>query len=207
MEYLDRLVEFISGHPPLVIYLVLFAGAFLENILPPVPGDTLIVFGAYLAGRGVLNELEVFAWLWVGSFSGGMLVYALGYRKGRVFFNSWSPRIFSEERFGRAERWFTRYGGKLIVFSRFIPAVRCVIGISAGISKVRPLPMAAYLGVGTLLWNGLLVYAGLLVGTNWRLILRILSAYNRAMLAVLLLALALGAVYAIRRRKRIVSKP
>ena len=195
MEYFDRFVAFISAQPPLLIYLALFLGAFLENIVPPIPGDSIIVFGAYLAGRGVLNEAEVFGWMWVGSFSGCMLVYAVGYRRGRAFFVARSPRIFSEARFAQAERWFARYGGKLIVFNRFLPAVRCVIGISAGIGGVKPVRMALYVALGTLIWNGLLVYAGLLMGANWKLILRILRAYNRAMLVLLALAAGVAIWY------------
>ena len=160
------------------------------------------MFGAYLAGLGLLNEVEVFGWLWAGSFSGCMVVYGIGYRKGRAFFTARSPHIFSDERFARAERWFDRYGGKLIVFNRFIPALRCVIGISAGISRVKPLRMAACVALGTLIWNGLLVYAGLLLGSNWKVILRILKAYNGVMLALILLAACVGAVVWYRRVSR-----
>ncbi|MSS72358.1 MAG: DedA family protein [Candidatus Latescibacteria bacterium] len=202
MEYLDQFVSFISAYPPALIYLVLFLVAFFENLIPPIPGDSIIVLGAYLAGRGVLNEAEVFIWMWLGSFSGCMFVYAVGYRKGRAFFVARSPRIFSPERFAQAERWFDRYGGKLIVFNRFLPGVRCVIGISAGIGGVKPMRMALYMTLGTLIWNGLLVYTGILVGSNWKLILRILKTYNRVLMVLFILAAGGGAAVWYRHRRR-----
>lgn len=201
MELLDRFVAFVSASPPALIYLVLFLSAFWENLIPPIPGDSLIVFGAYLAGRGVLNPAEAFLSTWVGSFSGCMLVYAVGYRKGRAFFVARSPRVFSPERFAQAERWFDRYGGKLIVFNRFLPGVRCVIGISAGLSHVKPVRMALCVALGTLVWNGLLVYAGTLVGSNWKVILQVLKTYNHVMMGLLLAAGVTAALWHRRRRR------
>ncbi len=202
MELLDQFVAFVSAYPPALIYLVLFLGAFLENLIPPIPGDSLIVLGAYLAGRGVLNPAEAFLSTWVGSFLGCMLVYAVGYRRGRAFFVARSPRIFSPERFALAERWFDRYGGKLIVFNRFLPGVRCVIGISAGLSHVKPARMALCVALGTLVWNGLLVYAGMLVGSNWKVILQVLKTYNSVMMGLLVLAAGVTAAFWYRRRRR-----
>lgn len=202
MEYLDHFVNFVSAYPPALIYLVLFLGAFFENLIPPIPGDSIIVLGAYLAGRGVLNEVEAFTYMWLGSFSGCMLVYAVGYRKGRAFFIARSPRVFCPERFAQAERWFERYGGKLIIFNRFLPGIRCVIGISAGIGGVKPARMALYVALGTLIWNGILVYAGILVGSNWKLILNILKTYNRVMTVLLVLAAGVGVAVWYRRRRR-----
>ena len=202
MELLDQFVAFVSAYPPALICLVLFLGAFLENLIPPIPGDSIIIFGAYLAGRGVLNPAEAFLSTWIGSFSGCMLVYAVGYRKGRAFFVARSARVFSPERFALAERWFDRYGGKLIVLNRFLPGVRCVIGISAGISHVKPVRMALYVALGTLVWNGILVYSGILVGSNWKLILQILKTYNRVMMVLLILAAGVGAAFWYRRQRR-----
>ena len=207
MEYLDRFFNFVSGQHPYLIYLALFFGAFLENLIPVIPGDSIIVFGAYMAGLGILGAGEAFVWIWLGSFSGCMLVYLIGYYKGRSFFVARSRRVFSDARFAQAERWFARYGGKLIVFSRFIPGVRAVIGISAGLSRVRPLRMGIYVALGTLIWNGILVYLGILLGTNWKLIIKILAAYNRAMILLLLVgACAAGAVWYRRTRLKLGKK-
>ena len=203
MEYFDQFVAFISGQSPVLIYTTLFLGAFFENLIPPIPGDSIIVFGAYLSGRGVLGKTEAFIWMWIGSYTGCMFLYVIGYTKGREFFVSRSPRIFSPERFAQAERWFERYGGKLIVFNRFLPGVRCVIGISAGLSRVKPWRMGLYVALGTLLWNGILVYTGIVVGSNWKLILQILKTYNHIMMVLILLAgCAFAAIWFRRRKKR-----
>jgi len=51
---MEDLLDFIKSVDPLWMYMILFVGAYIENIIPLIPGDTIVVFGAYLAGIGTL---------------------------------------------------------------------------------------------------------------------------------------------------------
>ncbi|MGA1199995.1 MAG: DedA family protein, partial [Candidatus Latescibacterota bacterium] len=100
MEYLSELgtsfLAFLNEQPPAWIYLFLFLGAFMENVVPPIPGDTLIVFGAYLAGVGIIQVWPAYMVMWVGSALGCLLVYGLAFWKGRAFFLKFQFRFATE---------------------------------------------------------------------------------------------------------------
>ena len=205
MEYFAEIwtefLEFLRTQPPAGIYFFLFLGAFLENVVPPIPGDTLIVFGAYLAGIGIIRAMPAYLSMFAGSALGCMLVYALAYLKGRELFMKWEPRIFTEDRMRRGEAWFDRYGPRVVIFNRFLPTVRAFIGVVAGLSRMHPVRMFAYVILATLLWNSLLVYFGLMVGENWGLVVDVLKAYNRVLIVLIVIAVA-GYFLWWRKRKR-----
>ncbi|MDP6039678.1 MAG: DedA family protein [Candidatus Latescibacteria bacterium] len=189
-----------NNQPPGWIYFFLCFGAFMENVFPPIPGDTLIVFGAYLAGIGVIGVWPAYFAMWVGSAVGCLLVYGVAFWKGRSFFLRLNLKFLNEENLDSAETWFTRYGDKIVVFNRFLPTVRAFVGIVAGISQMHPVRMTLYVLVGTFLWNSLLVYFGLMVGENWQLVIDVMKTYNRV-LAVLMVAGGIGFWWWRRKKK------
>jgi membrane protein DedA with SNARE-associated domain len=191
MEYFaqewDGFLAYLNEAPPNWIYFFLFLGAFMENIVPPIPGDTLIVFGAYLAGMGVIRVAPAYVAMWVGSAAGCLAVYAIAYAKGRDFFLRLEARFFDESNIETAETWFARYGSRIVIFNRFLPTVRAFVGIAAGIIRMNPLQMILYVLIGTFLWNSLLIYFGLMVGENWQLVIQVLKTYNQVVFAFALL--------------------
>jgi len=196
MEYFaelwDGFLAYLNTQPPGWIYFFLFVGAFMENVVPPVPGDTLIVFGAYLAGIGVINIWPAYAAMWAGSAIGCFLVYWVAYVKGRDYFLRLEARYFDESKIEVAETWFEKYGVRIVIFNRFLPTVRASAGIVCGIIRMNPVKMAIYISISTILWNSLLVYFGLLVGENWKLVITVLQTYSKVVIS---LALIVAAVY------------
>ena len=83
IESILSLTENLNG---LYGYLVLCVCAFIENIVPPIPGDTVVIFGGYLTGIGRFNVLGVVLSTTVGSFAGFMVIFFLGRLLGRKFF-------------------------------------------------------------------------------------------------------------------------
>ena len=203
LEYIAELwnafLAFLNDQPPGWIYFFLFLGAFMENITPPIPGDTLIVFGAYLAGLGVIRVWPAYLAMWAGSALGCLLVYALAYWKGRAFFLHLDLKFLTEKHIDAAAHLFARYGDKVIIFNRFLPTVRAFVGIVAGIYRMHPLRMAIYVLIGTFLWNSLLVYFGLMVGENWAFVIEVMNAYNRVVIGLMVAA---GIAFYIWYRKK-----
>lgn len=200
-EYLDQLVEMLSQLDPGWTYVLLFVSAFLENVIPPVPGDTVVVFSAYLVGRGVLGIWPVYLSTCGGGTLGFLAMYYLGYSRGRSFFTGPRRRVFNPENLAKAEKWLGRYGAYLILANRFLSGVRSVIALSAGVGGMNWKKVALCGAASMAVWNGLLLYAGLLVGQNWEQVVRWIEQYNR----FLALGLAGVAVFLIgrwwRRRK------
>ena len=209
MEYLaefwDNFLIYLNNQPPGWVYFFLFMGAFLENVVPPIPGDTLIVFGAYLAGIGVIQVWPAYIAMYVGSAMGCLLVYGMAYVKGRDFFLRLERRFFDESKIEVAEIWFEKYGIRIVIFTRFLPTVRAFVGIVAGIIRMNPVRMTLYVAIGVFLWNSLLVYFGLMVGENWQLVVTVLRTYNKVVITLVLVVG--GAYYGWKYWKRRKSEP
>jgi len=164
---MEECLNTIQSLPLPYIYFALGFFCILENLIPPVPGDTVLVFGAFLVGKGVLNLLWVCISTILGTFLGFMLLFWIGtvlgdrFLKGDIWF-------FKRSDIERAIKWFERYGYLFVLINRFLPGIRSVISISAGITKLRPSMVAIYCLIGSALWNGIWIYMGYLIGKNWQ---------------------------------------
>ena len=185
--YPESLIAELSGIDPIWAYCILLLSAFLENLIPPVPGDTVVVFSAYLVGRGTLGLWPVFLMTWIGGTAGFLGMYYLGYSRGRAFFTSRGGRFFSLEGLAKAEFWLQRYGVILLLGNRFLSGIRSVIAIGAGLGGMKWMTVAVCGAISMAVWNGLLLYAGLVVGQNWGQVTGLLKQYNRVLLGLLLL--------------------
>ena len=207
-ELLHGAIEQMSSWPPWGSYTFLGLSAFLENVIPPVPGDTVVVFGAYLVGLGVLRWEPVFFATSAGGTLGFMVMWYVGLTHGRSFLEGHSRRVkvFSEKHMQRAEVWLERYGLWLVVANRFLTGIRSAIALSAGIARMRFRGVLLMSMLGMMAWNAILLGAGLMVGRNWNLVLEWVSVYNRlGMLLLVSLLLAFLGRRWYRRRKAAVA--
>jgi membrane protein DedA with SNARE-associated domain len=184
---LDAFILYISSLTPFWFYFALFASTYIENIFPPVPGDTVTVFAAYLAGRSHDYFTGVFISTSLGSIAGFMTYYVVGRLIHPEYFLRKNFRIFPAEMFALASAWFKRYGYWIVLLNRFLSGIRSVISIICGIFRLPPLRVLALTTIGCSLWNGLLIWAGYLLGDNWRMIEPIMQRYSHILLGLLVL--------------------
>ncbi len=189
MHYIDAIIRGISSLPTVIIYLFLCIGAFTENICPPVPGDTIIAFGAFLAGQNRLNFFIAYLCTTAGSLAGFMFVFWLGLHLGKRFFVDREYAFFKREDIVKAEKWLNRYGYLIILINRYIPGIRAVISITSGILRLSPMKVMIMALLGCATWNLLIMYVGLNIGSNWEEIKQrfghFLAQYNMTVLALL----------------------
>jgi membrane protein DedA with SNARE-associated domain len=153
----DELLQFVTNIEPVYIYLVLFVVAFFENIIPPIPGDTFTIIGGYLAASGKLGLTTTFIAITIGTISSVMLLYYLGYRRGREFFIQRDSRFFSAKDIGRVDNWFGRFGAGTLLASRFVVGGRSAIAVGAGLSKYPAVRMTVYSYISTAVFHGVLI--------------------------------------------------
>ena len=189
-EAINELVEELSQWNPFWAYGFLLFSAFLENVIPPIPGDTVVVFSAYLVGRGALGWLPVYFATCAGGIIGFMTMYYLGLTRGRSFLDGIGKRYFSGDHLSRAEGWLGRYGVGLILANRFLSGIRSVIALSAGIGRMHWKWVAICGLVSMAVWNGMLLYAGAVVGENWDSVVQFLQVYNKVAAALIAVAVA-----------------
>ncbi len=194
---LDTITNYFASLAPGWLYFALFVSSYIENVFPPVPGDTVLVFAAYLVGRSQQHFTGVFVSTTLGSAAGFMTYYALGRFIGQNYFLEKNFRVLPAEKILKAGEWFRRYGYWILFFNRFLSGIRSVISIVAGVYSL-PWPRVMVLAlVSCALWNGVLIWVGYLLGQNWRLIEEILRQYNRVLLTALIL---FGGIWLVRRR-------
>lgn len=198
----DGLNQIIENIDPIWAYVVLFFSAIIENLFPPIPGDTVTVFGAYLITTGQLGFWGVYLSTTLGSIVGFNIMYLIGIKFGRSFLNSkFRARLFSEKQFNKVQRWFAKYGYTVILANRFMSGTRSVISLFAGFFHLNWLLVLGLSALSAFIWNGLLIYAGYLLGVNWDVITGIIKHYNNIVIIATVIAVFLFIMFR-RRRKR-----
>lgn len=166
-ELLDWLVSALDVVPPETLYLLIGAGAAVENIFPPVPSDTFVVLGGVLADRGVLTWQLVLGAAWISNLAMSCFVYFMGRRYGRAIFDTgWGRWLLRPHQFERLAGFYERHGTPTILVSRFFPVFRVLVPAFAGISRLGFWRTAVPMGIATGAWYAMLVWAGMLASRN-----------------------------------------
>lgn len=194
---LDNITAYFTSLSPAWLYVALFFSAYVENICPPIPGDTVTVFAAYIVGRSQQRFAGVFIATTLGSVAGFMTYYGIGRLVHPEYFIRRNFRFLPASNFENAGKWFRRYGNWVILLNRFLSGIRSVISIVCGLYRLPWFTVLILCLIGCSVWNLLLIWAGYLLGSNWKMIDEIFTQYNRVLLGVIVL----GAIAAIVRRK------
>ncbi|KPL00160.1 MAG: hypothetical protein AMJ91_05145 [candidate division Zixibacteria bacterium SM23_73_3] len=180
----ENILNLAVTHGAFWFYLFVFLSNVLENFFPPYPGDTVTFVGGYLAGTDHLTFPLVFLSACLGCLSGAMLLYLLGKNKGRKVFLKNGSGIFDRAHLEKVERWFKKYGEKVLVLSRFLAGVRSVIALTAGVGNVSLKKMTIYTSISVVLWNSTILFSAFKIQRHWREILQMLQIYNKAVLTI-----------------------
>ncbi|MGI6005381.1 MAG: DedA family protein [Christensenellales bacterium] len=187
-------------------YIGVFLLIAIENIFPPIPSEIILTFSGFMTTFSTMNIWGVTAAATLGSIAGTSVFYVVGRALGaqrlqRLFESRLGKALhLKKEDVQKAEAWFARHGPKTVFFCRFIPIVRSLISVPAGIARM---PLKIFLpltAVGTLIWNVVLVFLGRMAGNAWESIAVYFDTYALITAAVLIVAaLWIGAVFIKKR--------
>ena len=199
---LDAILEFIELAPPVLVFAAIFLASYLENMFPPLPGDTILIFCAYLVGRGKLPFGTALATTIIASIAGFMTMYYLGRRLGRGRLLSQQQKWFSEKSLIRIEKLFQRWGYGVIAVNRFMAGLRTVVALFAGIGGLNAWKVFGLGFISVVLWNGGLLWIGSAIGENWEIVGSYLGRYNSIvslLLVTTILSLIIHRIIVVRR--------
>ncbi len=170
----------------------------LESMILPIPSEAVMPFVGFMVADGKWSlELAIIVTS-LGSMIGSLISYAMGYFGGKSFIlNVGKYLLLNRHDLTRAEEFFGRRGGTLTLFiSRFVPVIRHLISVPAGMGKMRLPPFLLATVVGATLWNTFLLVCGMYLREHWRVI----QTYSHHVDIVVCSALLLGVAYFIRSR-------
>ena len=174
-------------------YFGIFFLIFIENIFPPIPSEVVLLFGGFMTTYSKLGVPLMILFSTLGSVVGAIVLYYVG----KILNKERLKKIVSGKvgkmlrlkasDIEKADRWFDTKGNKTVFFCRFIPVVRSLISIPAGMSEMAMTKFLLYTTVGSAIWNTVLLVIGNRVGKNWKDILGIMDQYSHVVLILFLL--------------------
>jgi membrane protein DedA with SNARE-associated domain len=200
------ITEFIAAFGTRVIGSIGYAGVFLlmvaESMVLPVPSEAVMPFAGFLVAEGALSPVGVIAFATLGSIVGSLLSYAIGRFGGKPFLARYGRYLLLDvEDLERTDRFFQRRGSVTILVSRFIPVVRHLISIPAGMGSMRLGPFSLFTIVGAGLWNAFLTWCGFALKKNWTTVMRYSHLIDIVVLIILAALVALFVVRHLQRRR------
>lgn len=171
-------------------YLGILLLMLAENVFPPIPSELIMPLAGFTAAQGQLNILLVVLAGTAGSLLGALVWYYVGRWLGADRLRRFAIRhgrwlTLSPGEIDRAHTWFDRHGAKAVFIGRLIPAVRSLISVPAGITRMPLAPFLAWTALGTALWTLLLAGAGYLLQSHYTLVADYLNPLSNVVLGLL----------------------
>jgi membrane protein DedA with SNARE-associated domain len=179
LSFIDVLViPFLRDTYATVGYLGVFVAMFLESTLLPLPSELILPFAGWqVVNPAAIEPLTHGPWnFWIvvivgttANTAGSLFGYFLGARLGRPFLDRWGKYLLiRKHEIDKADQFFARWGSPTAFFSRLLPGVRSVISFIAGVSHMPIGRFTVYSTLGAIPWTIALVYAGTVLGDNYR---------------------------------------
>jgi membrane protein DedA with SNARE-associated domain len=169
-------------------YVGIFLLMTLESMVAPIPSELVMPFAGFLIFTGHFGVVPVMVASTLGSILGSLLSYGMGMLGKPVVLRYGRYLLLNPHHLEWTEQFFLRHGGKTIFISRFIPVVRHLISLPAGLARMSLIPFVLYTAVGATLWNGFLTYLGIRLRQNWWIIQKYTHILDYFVVAVLIAA-------------------
>jgi len=172
------LTEVVSQYAVKCLETTGYAGAALlmalESMIAPIPSEAVMPFVGFLVVDGKWNLWLSIVFTSLGSIAGSLASYWMGYYGGKpVVLRVGKYLLLDRHDLELTERFFNRRSGTATIFvSRFIPVVRHLISIPAGVGRMPLSPFLLATLVGATLWNSFLLGCGMLLREHWGVVQR-----------------------------------
>ncbi|SHG78689.1 DedA family protein [Ornithinibacillus halophilus] len=178
----------------------------IENVFPPIPSEVILTFGGFMTTTSTLSIIGVVISATAGSVIGAIILYIIGLQldvaRLEKIVDRWGHilRITKSDIY-KADAWFDKYGPWTVFFCRFIPLIRSLISIPAGMSNMNVGLFLLFTTLGTFIWNVVLVNLGASLGASWEVIVEYMEVYSKVIYALLIVLVLLSLYLLIKRRK------
>lgn len=166
----------------------------IENIFPPIPSEVILTLGGFMTSQETctMSLFGVIVFSTLGSVLGAIILYYVGYilnidrliklcdsKIGKIL-------CLKKEDINKSYNKFNEKGNLTVLYSRFVPILRSLISIPAGMNKMKFSLFMVYTFIGSLIWNTVLCSLGKLVGENYMIVANVFSKYSKVILFLLI---------------------
>ncbi|WP_145368737.1 undecaprenyl phosphate transporter UptA [Staphylococcus epidermidis] len=191
-------------------YTAIFILILLENVLPVVPSEIILTFAGLLSVKSHLSIWTLLIIATIASFIGLLILYYI-------------CRLISEEKLyrfvdrhgkwmklkskdlKRANDWFKKYGAWAVFLCRFVPVLRVLITIPAGINRMNVIQFTTLSLIGTTIWNFALILLGRLLSDSFDALMNGIHTYSRIMYVIIFIAFIYFVIRYLMKRRRSVK--
>ncbi len=197
----DFVIPFLNQLYGAVGYVGVMIAMAIESAMVPLPSELILPYAGFLVSDTRLTEpLTGQPWnFWIvvvvatiGNTLGSLVAYAIGAYGGRPFL----------ERYGRyllirpheiviADAFFAKHGAATVFIGRLLPIIRTFISFPAGVARMPLGKFIVYSTAGAFIWSCLLLYAGTVLGQNWKQIRTALQPFDLLIAVAVVAAVAL----------------
>lgn len=197
--FVDYVTAFISS----VGYLGLFLLMMLESTVFPLPSELVMPFAGFLVAVNSFTFWSALLVSTLGCWVGSMISYVVGYYGRYPFIRRFGKYfLLDENHLDVAEKWFKKKGPAAVFIGRFVPGVRHVIAIPAGVAKMDLMSFSLATIIGSAMWNAFLLYLGYELGKNWETVYQYTSYIDMFILVIVILLALYYGMYLISRHSK-----
>jgi len=196
-HWVQHVVESL-GYPGLFL-LIMF-----ESTLVPIPSELVMPFAGYMASQGTFSLPLVLAINSVAACVGSGLCYWIGAAGGKPLLEKYGKYVLIRQKdIAKTEAWFARHGRSTILIGRFLPVVRHIISMPAGLARMPLVPFFTQTFVGATIWGAFLILLGYELGAaDWESVAHRIKSVDLVIgVLIIVVFVALAIRFVIRRRR------
>jgi len=164
----------------------------MESMVLPVPSEAVMPFAGFLIAEKSFTFVGVIFYSTLGSIIGSLISYYIGLYGGKPFITRYGKYLLLDQRdLAATEIFFKKHGEVTIFISRFIPVVRHLISIPAGIGRMKIVKFIPYTIAGAGLWNTFLAVVGFYLKQNWEHVMKYSSTIDSIVIILLISVIVL----------------
>lgn len=200
---IEFLVSWITQFIHTIGYIGVFILMTLESMVAPVPSEAVMPFAGFLVSQGTFSFWMVVLVSTLGSIVGSLISYAIGYYGGYPFVEKLGKYFFLNKRHLEwTHKFFEKKGSLTIFISRFIPVVRHLISIPAGVAKMNLKRFVFFTAIGACIWNTFLLYVGIKLAENWTVIMKYTKVLDIIVIVGIVLYVGLHFGHAVKKHRK-----
>ena len=186
-------------------YIGILLLIMMENIFPPIPSEIILTFGGAMTIGTSMTVTGVVLVSTIGSVLGAVILYYIGtfldMKRMEKIVDKWGHILrLKKEDIHKADGWFQKYGYWTVFFCRFIPLIRSLISLPAGMGRMNFGIFLFLTTLGTFTWNFILIRIGAAVGDSWDEIVAYMDVYSNFAYAIIALVGIIFIIMYVRKK-------